>query len=402
MNRAFLWLGLMAAVLLSAVAPMVFGQDVPEIDTYSTVVPLRTTVPAGSAAVRKAIGATVANSSTIPMWTYSVTSPLDGNTYSGKMVGASPYMNGARTTNIPTVVIPLVVVLSDGTRFDPTIANSKCSSWGTPLAQLLASPIFEPHAFTMNGINLGSGQYVDEYQRANFYDANVSETGDSYHTVLNPVTVLPAQTITIPANQGLAYFLSCAPIGILDFASFNSTITNILLPSLTSQGVNASTFPLVVLNNVVMANPGTSLTRNCCLSGYHGAFTSGSSVQTYAVADFDTSRTFSDPDIQPISNQVGGWMDNPLGTNPTPSWGHIGQVTGCQATIEVGYPLNGTPPVLFSQAGIYGVKMPNGQTYFPQELAFFSWFYRQIPSIGAGGLYSNGGLLYQPAGNLCQ
>jgi hypothetical protein len=33
----------------------------------------------------------------------------------------------------------------------------------------------------------------------------------------------------------------------------------------------------------------------------------------------------------------------------------------------------------------------NGYTYHLQELAFFSWFYHQSPSIGAGGKYSNNG-----------
>ena len=75
-------------------------------------------------------------------------------------------------------------------------------------------------------------------------------------------------------------------------------------------------------------------------------------------------------------------MDDPLGTNPTPAWGNIGQVQGCQNNLEVGDPLSGTffPPVTM-----------NNFTYNPQELAFYSWFYRQTPSIGSGGVYSNNG-----------
>jgi hypothetical protein len=33
--------------------------------------------------------------------------------------------------------------------------------------------------------------------------------------------------------------------------------------------------------------------------------------------------------------------------------------------------------------------MPNGMNYSLQELAFFSWYYAQSPSLGAGGYYSD-------------
>jgi hypothetical protein len=35
--------------------------------------------------------------------------------------------------------------------------------------------------------------------------------------------------------------------------------------------------------------------------------------------------------------------------------------------------------------------MLNGFTYHPQELAFFSWFYRQKPSIAVNNWYSDQG-----------
>jgi len=39
----------------------------------------------------------------------------------------------------------------------------------------------------------------------------------------------------------------------------------------------------------------------------------------------------------------------------------------------------------------------NGLTYHPQELAFFSWFFDQVPSLGLDGLYSWGGTFKSPA-----
>jgi hypothetical protein len=323
------------------------------------------------------------------MWNYSITSPVDGRSYSGSMVGASPFFNGARTTNIPTMVIPLIVNMPDGGVFDPTVVDS-CAPTGTPFAQVLESPIFQPFTYFMNGISVGSGQYIDEYQRANFFNPNVSTTGDSYHNVLNPVTTLAPYTINIPANQGASWSLGgCGKLGVLDFNSFYSILTNSVLPALAAQGVGPGNFPHFVLHDVVMANPGTSPQQNCCIIGFHGAL--GFPVQTYSVADYDTTRLFSGaPDIAATSHEVGEWMDDPFGSNPTPSWGHIGQVSGCQSNLENGDPLSGS---LYSQSGHTGITMPNSVTYHPQELAFYSWFFRQNPSIGAGGKYSNSGTL---------
>jgi hypothetical protein len=105
-------------------------------------------------------------------------------------------------------------------------------------------------------------------------------------------------------------------------------------------------------------------------------------MQTYAVADYENSGAFSGPgDVSVLSHEVGEWMDDPFTNNQTRSWGHIGQVTGCQGNLEVGDPLTGTT-----------LTVPmNGFNYHPQELAFFSWFYRQSPSLGANGWYSNNG-----------
>src|SRR5207302_831672 len=82
-------------------------------------------------------------------------------------------------------------------------------------------------------------------------------------------------------------------------------------------------------------------------------------------------------DTTAISHEVSEWMDDPLGTNPTPPWGGIGQVPGCMNNLEVADPLTGT--------GFPNVTMPNGYTYHLQELAFFSWFFG-APSMRAGGL----------------
>jgi hypothetical protein len=104
-------------------------------------------------------------------------------------------------------------------------------------------------------------------------------------------------------------------------------------------------------------------------------------MQTYAVADYDNSGIIVPGDVTVLAHEVGEWMDDPYTNNPTRPWGHIGQVTNCQTNLEVGDPLTGKSLT---------VSM-NGFKYHPQELAFFSWFYRQSPSLVVNGLYSNNG-----------
>jgi hypothetical protein len=296
------------------------------------------------------------------------------------------------------VIVPLIIVMPDGGTFDPTVLDPcSLSTTLTPLQQVMGSPVFQPTFFAMNGINLGTGMYSDEFQRANFYEANVSATGNSYHTVLSPITTLAAQTIHIPTNEGATHSISgctgTVKLGVMDLTTFDAIISGTLIPSLASQNVNPTTLPIFVLHNVVMADPGTSLISNCCVFGYHAAF--GDPVQTYVVPDFDTTGMFSvtQPDIADLSHEIDEWMDDPIGTNPTPAYGHIGQVSGCQNELEVGDVLTDT--------NLPGVTMPNGITYHPQELAFFSWFFRQNPSIGAGGKYSDNGTFATNAGAVC-
>ena len=53
--------------------------------------------------------------------------------------------------------------------------------------------------------------------------------------------------------------------------------------------------------------------------------------------------------------------------------------------------------VLAAIAGQILIPMPNGVFYHPQELAFFSWFFDQVPSLGINGWYSSGGTFTSPA-----
>jgi hypothetical protein len=381
---------LLVAGVLSLVAS-VFAQDAAEVQrpqAYFTVIPRKNVGPEAPLAP--------ASSTTIPLWNYSIVSPLDGHTYSGAMVGRSPFFHGARTTNVSTIIVPLKIVFSNNATFDPTATDSTCSPSGTPLSLTQKSPLFTALDITMGGVDMGVTQYVDAFQRANFF-SNVSLTGSSYHTALSPVTTLSAVTVNVPAADGSTFsttaFGGCGgTIGVMNINWFDPEVTGTIIPSLAASGVGPTTFPIFLLKNVVMTSGTPSFPSNCCILGYHGAF--GSPLQTYSPADYDTSGIFSGVStVTAMSHEIGEWMDDPTGNNPTPLWGNVGQVSGCQGNLEVGDPLSGTEfPALLAA---------NGFTYHMQELAFFSWFYRQVPSIGVNGWYSDNGKFTSDAGPAC-
>jgi len=226
--------------------------------------------------------------------------------------------------------------------------------------------------------------------------SDVSATGTRYHAALGPVTTLTVQTFTVPAGKGATYstapYSGCGHIGVVDFTTMDNYVTGTLMPALAGSGVGPTNFPIILLYNVVMGDPGDSLTSNCCILGYHGA--GGFPAQTYSPMDYDTTGIFSGTGNTSVAaHEVGEWAADPLGNNPTPLWGKIGQVSGCQGNLEVGDPLSGTeaPRII----------MPNGFTYHIQELAFFSWFY-SARSTGVSGWFSDNGTFLTNAGPPCQ
>ncbi|MGH7840626.1 MAG: hypothetical protein ACREQT_03810 [Candidatus Binataceae bacterium] len=393
-------LAIALALLAAATVQAQTVDQAPRLYGYTVVKPLQ-------GVSHDEVRAAVAASSTIPMFDYSVVSPLDGITYTGTMVGRSPFFHGARTTNIPAFLVPLSIHMPDGGVFDPTQPDTSClgSSNNVPSTLVQQSPILNNANFTFGPTFVGDTQYVDAFQRGNFWNTNVVTTGDRYHTILSPITTLSAVTVSIPAGLGKTYskstFGTCGSIGVMDNATFDNLIQSAVLPSLVSSGVGPTTLPLFVLYNVVQANGDNINSPSCCILGYHNA--TGLAMQTYSVFDFDSTGIFTGSgfvtsNTSVMAHEVGEWMDDPLGNNPTPLWGHVGQVSGCQNNLEVGDPLSG---IL-----VPSVTMPNGFTYDLQELAFFSWFYRQslprgVPSLGVNGWFSNNNTFTSDAGPVC-
>ena len=364
-----------AAVLMARV-PTVFGQeDIPGRKLYFGVKPLV------GADMAKILQDSIAGAG-LKIWSYSIkstrTGPDNGKTFRGVMVGSSPLStSGTKTTTV--YVVPLVLHIA-GDTFSPTVADNSCLGGRVPLTVLKRSPMVMNHAFTLNGVNVGTTQYPDAFQRTNFWK-KVSANGGTYHNKLSYLS-LPAISITPGSGHSVLYRAggtSCIPrYGGVEFHWFDNLITKTIIPSLKSRGVGPTNLPVFMLYNATMYNTNPT---SCCIGGYHGAF--GSPAQTYSPFQFDTVGFLGvgaqDTDI--MAHEVNEWQDDPLGTNQTPPWGKVGQVSGCQHNLEVGDPLTGR--------NIHSVTM-NGFTYHLQELAFFSWFFGP-PSIAAGGKFSDNG-----------
>jgi hypothetical protein len=312
---------------------------------------------------------------------YTATQKVGTKSFTYKIVGKNPAIKVTNpSTTVKAEIVPLIMKFSNGHTWNPTKADS-CDPGASPLARTQNSPVIKSQAWKFGATSVGTGQYIDAFQRAEFWKfAKPTGINPGFHVKL-AVTTLPAVTVNVPNADAAEGTTGCGN-GLLGAAEINwldNHLQTVVIPSLASKGVGTTTFPIFLLHNFVEY---INTTANCCVLGYHNTFNTSAGAQTYGLAMYDNSGDFSGSfDISALSHEVGEWQNDPNTVNPTPSWGNIGQVSGCQANLEVGDPLSGTT---FADT-------LNGFTYHPQELAFFSWFYHQSPSLGVNGWFSNKG-----------
>lgn len=337
--------------------------------------------PARTAAENSARDA-AARKASLPLFTSTI---KDGaSTFSYTIVGKNPFVTQAKpSSTITTVLVPLRIQLTGGATFDPSVSNN-CDT-ATALSRTQNSPVFVAQKWKAGTAPLGKAQYVDAVQREQFYNfTKAGAINPGYHVKLK-LTTTPTVTVNVPLADWASGTTVCGNgvLGAIEIGWFDNYVQHTLIPSIP----NASTvFPLFLVENVIwyQGSPG-----NCCILGYHNAFaTGGGKFQSYGVSIYDNTGDFSGSgDVSALTHEVSEWMNDPNVNNATKPWGHIGQVSGCQANFETGDPLSGTTIN----------DTLNGKTYHLQELAFFSWFYHQKPSIGANGWYSSGGTFKKAA-----
>jgi hypothetical protein len=121
---------------------------------------------------------------------------------------------------------------------------------------------------------------------------------------------------------------------------------------------------------------------NCCILGFHSAVNQGGKTLAFGIAEYDGTKFFTNiKNISVYSHEIAELINDPAVNNATPSWGHTGQVSGCQANLEVGDPLSGHLTTVAT----------SGITFNPQEMAFANWFYPGTPNEGVNGFFSSNG-----------
>ena len=329
---------------------------------------------------------------TIPFWTSTITSPLDGKTYTTSMVGSSPYDPVPLNTNITFVPIVIRLHFPGGIVLDPTLPGL-CETQGQSMAtRFFNSPLFVPGPLSSNGVDVTNGlgggvQLINGFQRANYWSA---VGGSAYGVTLVPSQASPivVDVTAPPGSLAKSTGTTCGPprhhavnIGYMDINAFDVIVEN-----LASTYSGPSQFPVFLINDVLMFN---KVVAGCCILGYHNAVPVAGGTQTYGVAStYDPLAWKNIPDIYIWSHELAEWMDDPFAQAPvagggkddiTPRWGHVGQVSSCQADLEVGDPLSFTTHFTISGVG--------GYVYSYQDLAFHDWFYR-TPSTSTGQKYS--------------
>jgi hypothetical protein len=310
---------------------------------------------------------------TIPYWSDSFS--YQGLEFNYQMVGTDP-KKGSKTTVIPTVIIPLRFVFPDGQVFD---ASTDLVDGQTPVQGIVNSPIFQNYDFVSGGTHVGNTQYGDAFQRANFWDS-VSTRSPNYHVLLGQPTVLPTQTINVPAGLG-SYFtdpVSGQTVPLVDVDFLSSQDVSIL----TAANVSPASLPIIVWGSVLTDAAG----------GYHFRVTIKDHLQTYIGTTYLPQYFYGGAgagDVWVLSHEVAEWMDDPFVINFTPGWDFpfLDPVQRCDSLFLAGDLLEVADPVeIFVEAS---VPLPTGSfTYHVTEAMFIDFFTRASRSRSVNGQYS--------------
>src|SRR5258708_9054239 len=115
------------------------------------------------------------------------------------MVGQDPFGSGFAPVTVTTPIVPVIITVNSiatgenangilstkngSATFDPTVADAACLGKhnNVPLVVFAQSPIFQPANFSFGNTGVGNTQYLDAFQRANFWQ---SLRATDYHTLV--------------------------------------------------------------------------------------------------------------------------------------------------------------------------------------------------------------------------
>jgi hypothetical protein len=286
----------------------------------------------------------------VSLQTWNGSFNYQGTNYPYNMVGTTPSSNASTTVQV--YIIPLKVVITRGrtkTTFDPShvLSNGKTVTNNT-----VASPIFNSSTtYIQGGVNVGTTQYIDAFQRANFW--GTVKNNPNYHLLLGGPTVLAEQTLSPPSTYGTTGSPFGHLAGLVDINWFDAQVQSII--SRFSQ-IQPNTLPVFLTYDVYLTQGG-----GCCIGGYHSSEGSISNPQAYSHFTYiDHPGDFAQ-DVSALSHEVGEWADDPLTVN------FNGNNTPC-GILEVGDPEEG-----FANYGSFHYTV-NWFTYNLQDLVTLPYF----------------------------
>jgi hypothetical protein len=230
-----------------------------------------------------------------------------------------------------------------------TPLTHKLSNGRTVSQNTLASPVFKAGIdFVQGGTDLGNTQYIDAFQRGNFWGTVSSHTG--YHLLLGTPTVMPELTLNVGTHGRLATEFG-VKVGLADINWFDLQLQNYMA---AHTSIVPNSLPIFITYDVYLTNGG------CCIGGYHSSFGSLTTPQAYSHFTYiDKVGPFAQ-DVSALSHEVGEWADDPLVVNN-------GNPVQCGA-LEVGDPEEG-----FAKYGGFPYTL-GGFTYNLQDLVWLPYF----------------------------
>jgi hypothetical protein len=181
------------------------------------------------------------------------------------MVGADPSAN--QSVEITTWIVPVKIVLSGGQVFDPFSGGPNGA-----LARTVLSPIFDTTTtYTQGGVDVGTTQYVDAFQRANFWSI-VQNNPNSHVRLGGPtshIAILPELTLNVPSGSGHLGSPFGHQVAEVDIGYFDVQVNNYMAQS---HVINPTGLPIFETYNTYLTEHG------CCIGGYHSA----TGAQTYS------------------------------------------------------------------------------------------------------------------------
>jgi hypothetical protein len=210
------------------------------------------------------------------------------------------------------------------------------------------SPLLKDLTFDEAGTDLGDTQYIDAYQRANFWSS--ASTNKGWHTLLGAPTVLPIQEIKLPLNYGIVGVEFGVTVALADMSFIDSQFQAILadFPEITP-----SSLVIFEMYDTYLTSEGPKQ-GGCCIGGYHGALSSGQVYMAFSYGG--TTGVFSE-DVDSLSHELAESAMDPFVDNNSPC-----------GLLEVADPL-----VSEANYGAYPY-VRDGFTYHLQDLTFITYF----------------------------